>query len=270
MAKVSILITSFLRPHLLKWNLISLARQNIALDFETIVLNDGLPDETESLCHGYEEQLNLRYLFTGHRNLYGQIKYRVPGFALNIGAQNASGDIIIITCAEMFHLNDSINHLARAVLLNRKLLGTAVGMDDDGTFLEYITRNAGEYDFNAYLNNYWRLNTRLPFLMAINRNEFFAIRGYDEDFTGFAYDDNDLIGRLLNNGCRLCLTQALTIHLYHPRHDDDKEETEEYLFNKNLYQERQGQILRNLNREWGQMENALPIDEGEEDGNADL
>lgn len=169
----------------------------------------------------------------------------------------------------MFHLNDTINQLSRAVLLNRKFLGTAVGMDDDGSFLEYITRNNGEYDFNAYLNNYWRLNTRLPFLMAINRNEFFAIRGYDEDFTGFAYDDNDVIGRLLNNGCRLCLTQALTIHLYHPRHDDDKEETEEYLFNKNLYQERQGQILRNLNREWGQMENALAIGEGEEDGNAD-
>jgi glycosyltransferase involved in cell wall biosynthesis len=269
MPKVSILITAFLRPHLLKWNLVSLASQKIDLDFETIVLNDGLPDETESLCHEYKEQLNLKYLFTGCRNLDGNIKYRVPGFALNIGARYATGEIIIITCAEMFHLNDTINQLIRAVLLNRKLLGTAIGMDDDGTFLEYLIQHDGKYDFEAYLNKYWRLNTRLPFLMAINRQEFLAIRGYDEDFIGFAYDDNDLIGRLFNNDCRLCLTQALTIHLYHPRHDDDKEETEEYLYNKRLYQERQGQILRNLNREWGQLEYSAPVKEGEEDSHAD-
>ncbi|HBQ25383.1 MAG TPA: hypothetical protein DD791_03220 [Syntrophomonas sp.] len=259
MAKVSILITTFLRPHLLKWNLISLAKQNVGFDFETIVLNDGLPDETEELCRQYEEQLNLKYIFTGHRNLGGDIIYRVPGFVLNIGAKQASGDIFIIACAEMFHLNDTIERLATIVFLNQKLLGTATGMDDDGSFLNYLNNNNGQYDFKAYLNNYWRLNTRLPFLMAIHRDEFFQIGGYDEDFVGFAYDDNDFIDRLLNNGCCLCLTQALTIHLYHPRHDDDKEETPEYLFNKSLYQERKGIIFRNRNREWGQM----PVTKGE-------
>lgn len=91
MAKVSILITTFLRPHLLKWNLISLARQNIGFNFETIVLNDGLPDETEELCREYEEKLNLKYIFTGHRNLSGDMIYRVPGFALNIGAKQTGG-----------------------------------------------------------------------------------------------------------------------------------------------------------------------------------
>lgn len=254
MAKVSVLITTFLRPHLLKWNLISLARQNIAFDFETIILNDGLPDATEELCRKYEEQLNLKYIFTGQRNLEGDLIYRVPGFALNIGAKQASGEILIISCAEMFHLNHTIQPLANIVLLNRKLLGTAIGMDDDGSFLDYLNNNNGKYDFKAYLNNYWRLNTRLPFLMAIHRDEFFHIGGYDEDFTGFAYDDNDLIERLQNNGCHLCLTQALTIHLYHPRHDDDQEESPEYLFNKSLYEERKGIIVRNCNREWGQMQ----------------
>lgn len=260
MAKVSILITTFLRPHLLNWNLISLARQNIGFDFETIVLNDGLPDKTEELCREYKEQLNLKYVFTGHRNLGGDMIYRVPGFALNIGAKQASGEIFIISCAEMFHLNNTIKRLATIVWLNQKLLGTAIGMDDDGSFLDSLNNNNGEYNLTAYLNNYWRLNTRLPFLMAIHRDEFFRIGGYDEDFTGFAYDDNDFVNRLANNGCRLCLTQALTIHLYHPRHDDDKEQTPEYLFNKSLYEKRKGIIVRNQNREWGQM--PTPNDEG--------
>jgi glycosyltransferase involved in cell wall biosynthesis len=264
MAKVSILITAFLRPHLLKWNLISLTRQKFNFDLETIVLNDGLPDETEALCQEYEKQLNLKYVFTGQRNLKGEVIYRVPGFALNIGAKRASGEILIISCAEMFHLNHTINHLAIAVSLNRKHLSTAIGMDDDGSFLDYLNNHNGEFDFAAYLNNYPRLNTRLPFLMGIHRDEFFAINGYDEDFTGFAYDDNDLMDRLSENGCRLCLTQALTIHLYHPRHDDDKEQTPEYLFNQNLYRERQGRIIRNLNREWGQVDsNEEKLAEGE-------
>ena len=49
MLQVSILITAFMRPHILKWNLFSLSRQEIGLDFETIVLNDGIPDETGPL-----------------------------------------------------------------------------------------------------------------------------------------------------------------------------------------------------------------------------
>ncbi|MFX1236658.1 MAG: DUF4162 domain-containing protein, partial [Promethearchaeota archaeon] len=37
------------------------------------------------------------------------------------------------------------------------------------------------------------LNVQLPFLLAIDKVHFTAIRGYDEDFTGIAFDDNDLI-----------------------------------------------------------------------------
>lgn len=251
---VSILITSFQRPHLLMWNLHSLAGQKIPFPFETIVLNDGVPDETASLCRQFERTLNLKYVFTGQRNLNGLIKYRVPGFALNIGAQISRGDVLIISCAEMFHLNNTVEMLAAPVRLNHKLLATAIGMDDhDGSFLEYINRNKGHCDIRAYHQDYPRLNTALPFLMAISRSEFFAIGGYDEDFTGWAYDDNDLVDRLVAHGCRLCLTQALTIHLYHPRHDTGREQTPEYQFNRNLYLKGKDRMVRNTGKEWGRI-----------------
>ena len=51
MSLVSILITSYQRSHLLKWNLYSLLRQDIPFPFEVIVLNDGLPDDTENLTN---------------------------------------------------------------------------------------------------------------------------------------------------------------------------------------------------------------------------
>lgn len=254
MSKVSILISSFMRAHLLKWNLFSLARQEIGLNFETIVLNDGVPDETEALCREYQDRLNLKYVFTGQRNREEQLIYRVPAFALNIGARIASGDILIISCAEMFHINNTMSLLTAPLQYNTRLLTTAIGMDDDGSFLQYVSTHSGVYDLRAYHHRYPRLNTKIPFLMAIHRDELLAVGGYDEDFTGFAYDDNDFIDRLQDNGCSLCLTQAKTIHLYHARHDIGLEQSPEYLYNQRLYLSRKGQIVRNIGRDWGKIE----------------
>lgn len=252
MLEVSILITSFCRPHLLKWNLYSLARQNIPFSFETIVLNDGVPDLTAEICEQFANRLHLKYVFTGYRNSENSLIYRVPGFALNIGAKIARGQILIISCAEMFHINNTIEHLAAPVLMEPMFLATSIGMDDrDGSFLTEIEQNQGCCNLFNFYHNYPLLNTTLPFLMALSKKEFSSIGGYDEDFIGFAYDDNDLMDRLLTKGCQLCLTQAQTIHLYHERHDIGKEQTPEYQLNAKLYRDRRGKIFRNEARDWG-------------------
>lgn len=254
MIKASLLITSYLNSHLLKWNLASLARQQLPFSFETIVLNDGLPDESEHLCQQYENQLNIRYVFTGHRNQPGHMVYRVPGFALNIGARLARGQIIIISCAQMFHLNHTIPHLVYPLQYDAKLLTTSIGMDDDGSFLTQLEKSGGDFDWDSYFSIYPRLNTRLPFLMAINRQQFINIGGYDEDMIGFANDDEDLMERLLFNGCNIYLTQALTIHLFHNRHFKEHGDSPETRYNVHLYRSRKGRILRNQHREWGRLE----------------
>lgn len=208
----SIIISTFQRPHLLKWGLYSLSKQAMPPDFETIVLNDGIHDETEAICHKYKQKLNLRYVFTGHRNLNGKIKWRVPGFAINIGAKLSRGQILIISCAEMFHLNDCISHLSFPLLSNPKLIGMPIARDDqDSSFLNNLLATDGGVDFNAFYNNYPGLNTSLPFLTSISREEFFAIGGYDEDFIGIGYDDNDLMLRLIKSGCNYFQTAAETI-----------------------------------------------------------
>jgi len=249
---VSILITTFHRPHLLKWGLFSLAKQAMPVEFETIVLNDGIDDETESICRQYKEQLNIRYVFTGQRNLDGQIKWRVPGFAINIGARLSKGKVLIISCAEMFHLNDCIAHLTFPVLVNQKRLSIPIARDDqDASVLRKLETTDGKFDFVEFYNNYPHLNIRLPFLMAVSREEFFAIGGYDEDFIGIGYDDNDLVLRLQKNGCSYYQTPAATIHLFHERIWFAKEHDPETAYNRRLYYSRQNQIVRNQGREWG-------------------
>ena len=251
--KLSIIITTFQRHHLLKWNLSSLAKQKIPFNFETIVVNDAIEDETGEVCKKYQQELNLKYVFSGQRNLAGELKWRVPGFSINIGVKQSSGQVLIISCAEMFHLNNTIKKLALPVFKNPKVISIPAGWDDrDGSFLNQVNNSDGNFNINS-LNNYHILNTQLPFLMSVSRQEFFAIGGYDEDFTGVAFEDNDFVERLQLHGCSYLQTEAKTIHLYHPRFVYGKEEDPDFLYNKNLYLLRKGKILRNENREWGKL-----------------
>lgn len=252
---ISIIITTFQRPHLLKWGLYSLAKQAMPARFETIVLNDGIHDETEAICQKYQQKLNLKYIFTGQRNLDGNIKWRVPGFAINIGARLSRGKILIISCAEMFHLNDCVAQMSFPLLSNPKLLGIPIARDDNSSsFLKNLVATNGSFDYNDFYHNYPPLNTRLPFLTSVSREAFFAIGGYDEDFTGTGYDDDDLMLRLVNIGCTYFQTAAETIHLYHERIWYARENSPETIYNRNLFFARQNQIVRNINREWGKFD----------------
>jgi glycosyltransferase involved in cell wall biosynthesis len=249
---VSIVIATFQRANLLEWGLFSLANQNIPFSFETIVVNDGLPDATEDICRKYREKLHLKYVFSGSRN-YRALQWRVPGFAYNIGVRQSAGRVLILSCAEMFHIGDTIAQLTQAVLQDDRRLAIPVGKDDqEALFLSMLASAQGEYDpdlFDALPD----LNVTLPFLMALDSAHFTALRGYDEDFTGIAFDDLDIVARLLAYGCTFLQTGAQTVHLYHPRLRYQPGENLDWHYNHHLYLTRRDTIVRNLNREWGEL-----------------
>lgn len=260
--EVSIIITAFQRAHLLKWQLYSIAQQKIPFPFETIVINDGLPDGSQEVCIPYKERLNIKYIFSGQRNLNGVIKWRASGFPINIAARQAEGKVLIIACGEMFHLNETIRQLTEPVQETPKRIAIpcVVKNDQDGLFLDHLN-NHHQGIFNWRLlrlfNRCPNYDERLPYLMAISREQFFEIGGYDEDFTGIAHEDGDLVARLLMNGCEYDTTDAKTIHLYHPHFWEGKEYAPESLFDLNLYyyrNQRLKKILRNENWEWGRMQ----------------
>lgn len=253
---ISIIIPSFNRPQLLKWGLYSLGRQKIPYSFETIVLNDGTNDETEAVCAVYTRKLNLQYVFTGQRNLKGQIKRRVPGYAINIGARLARGTFLIICDAEMFHLNDTVDYLLHPLKDKPNCLGIPAARDDKtGYFLELVTKLNGQVFVNTCDRSFPLLNSRLPFLMSLSRNNFLAIGGYDEAFTGRGWEDNDLIARLNRYGCRHFQTKAQTIHLFHDRYNGDKSQFPEYIYNHSLFDKnnKEGRVVCNTDKAWGQI-----------------
>jgi len=266
MTFVSIIMPSFKRAELLRWGLFSIARQKIGFDYEIIVLNDGVEDDTEAVCKTFSKKLNIKYLFTGQRNKDG-VKPRVPGFAINIGVKQAKGDVVILTCPEVFHIQDNtLNLLIEAVQNNPLALAAPREVVDDfsGVFLEHVKFNFGDFDKAAFHNlflSYKNIinesltpfvsNRYMPYLMAMQKSHFMDIGGYDEDFIGIAADDNDIMDRLLANGCEYNFVKADVVHLYHgPKLPNIKDER--YLYNVKLWKDRKGVIQRNENRTWGE------------------
>lgn len=255
---VSIIITSFQRPHLLKWQLHSLRYQFMPPDTEVLVFNDGVEDETESICNQYRPFLNIRYFFTGKRNA-NEPKWRCPGFAINIGAKQATGSMMIISCAEMFVIDrDTVQKMYQTFRSNRNGLIEPYGKEDkQNRFLKFLqtVHKGDEWEQMNYINFYLRtqaqLNTKLPFFMGINREKFIEIGGYDEDFVGNSFDDDDIVSRLLQAGCYHKHISRKVIHLFHPRTLSDPDGR---ALNLTLYNERRGTIIRNVGREWGVLE----------------
>lgn len=260
--KLSILITSYQRPHLLKWGLYSL-QQQIPNDFEVIVLNDGIPDDTEFICEHFAKQMDIKYIFTGQRNVAG-FKWRVPGYAINIGAKRATGNLLMITCSEMYHNSRSnLAHLKDCVIGDPYSLGITKGKDDTGIILKGLEENLdwtvpGTTAVDpSTLTPLPPLNTKLPFAMVLHKDRFFEIGGYDEDFTGIAFDDDDFVNRLLSHGCSYSEVDGVVIHLYHPRGGKARQSEDyrkKWWHNKNLFESRRGIVVRNAGKEWGVME----------------
>lgn len=249
--KASILITSYKRPNLLYWGLHSIARQTCKYPFEVIVLNDGTEDETEEICKSFSDLMNIKYVFTGHRNIDGE-KWRVPGFAFNVGAKLSRGEILFLSCAEMFHMGNSIEEMISILESNNRSIVTCNGRDDlNKRFLDKVSSTNGnvtDSDFNMCGN----LQDQLPFFLCFYKNPFMEIGGYDEDFVGLAYDDNDIMDRLKKVIPGFIRSNSKCVHLWHERFGLSTNEIKTlYNLNKRLYETRINIIVRNSGKEWG-------------------
>lgn len=263
----SILIPCYLRPAYLWQQLATIHRQNLAgLHYEIVVLNDGLDDGTyEVAAHWKSAGLNVRYLFTGQRNASGAMKHRVPGFALNIGIQQSSADIIVLSCVEIYHLNDSVRTIVEACEADPIALGTAEYVfDDDGTLwnclgapIPAVIDRAMEKMVHAYeirreTADPFISNPYMTYFLAVRRELLLDIGGYDEDFTGTGVEDNDLVDRLSKYGCHYVLTKARVVHLFHQNvRNADIFSNPAYLHNLRLYRQRREIVVRNVGRQWG-------------------
>lgn len=74
--------------------------------------------------------------------------------------------------------------------------------------------------------------------LAVFRNDFIAINGFDESYTGWGFEDSDLVTRLFDYGVRRkeAFNRAVVFHLYHSMHDKAESASKNYqLFMKTMH-----------------------------------
>lgn len=246
---VSMVMSCFNRSHLLELSLESIARQQVNYGIEIVVVNDGFAnDNTKEVCQKFA-QLNIKYVFSGHRNVT-QLISRNPCVPNNIAVKQSSGDVIILTCPEMFHLNDAINRLVKPLESRQNVLSTPrVLYFDRNNLILPKWPSIDLADTQPHLHG-----NRYPFFMGMWKKEFMDIGGYDEDFANvFGAEDDDLMCRLKKKRMKYCYTESCVLHLWHEsckaycsEPEARRARAKEMFVNK-----RAGSIVRNQNRPWG-------------------
>ena len=249
--KASIIISTYNRKELLEIHLNCLQKQEMIKECEILVFNDGLDnDGTKELCESHP--LNIKYVFTGQRNLEDNMIWRVPGFVNNIGAKLAESDLLIFSCSEIYHLgNDTVKNIIEVE--NSMATPKSVLDDIDGKFLNSEMKEQDIINVRTNPVHPFVPNPLMPYFMGVPKKAFMDIGGYDEDFTGLGDDDNDLVSRLKNYGLQYKFINSEIVHLFHgvKRPANEILADERFIYNRKLWHDRKDIIIRNKDKDWG-------------------
>lgn len=234
----SIILTTFNRNALLARTLASIQRQQVP-DIEVIVVDDG------DLSHG-NPSAKLVCETYGARHAPCRRPpspyFRNPAYPNNVGIRAASGEVVILQNAECLHVDsDTIVELVAAVTSTNAVFARVIALNPDGSpFMEYCSpANPRPYFFCG----------------AIRREHFVRLRGFDEDFVGAGYDDDDLADRLGASGIEFQFLDRPVVH--HQWHAPAGAYADAPVMH-DLYQQKLAAMLRgelgvvrNLGRDWG-------------------
>ena len=256
--KISLILPTFLRASLLDLGLSSISKFKYAYPLEIVVVNDGIEDETEKVCDKYRKFFDIKYYFSGHRNIGNTPTFRVPGFAINIGVKRCTGDVIVLSCPEIYHLTNCLDKVGSLTLNGRYIIiPESMFFDNVGLVTSHLQKDQVTLPIDLFSSlssgALGSTAVKMPYLMGIQKAEFMAIGGYDEDFTGYAADDNDFVDRLVGFGLEYHRTDVRIIHLYHGKVSSPAGQPDNpaWVHNYNLYKSKKGTLIRNINREWG-------------------
>ncbi len=228
MYDVTVVIPVFNRVELLKRTLDGFFHHShIGLKQRFIVVDDGSTEDVKSVLH---TALPIEYI-----RLEREGCWKNPGRAMNVGLRLSDATVTIICHTGIIPATNVIEQVYHAVMRepSKAILGKV---------FEFAQETAG--------------SQRPYFLLGGMLTEHFQrVRGYDEDFTEYGFEDDWLAHCLSLEGIQFEHRPEIHgDHVYHPREYSGQEiERMQKLYSNKLVQLAQGRIttISNLNREWG-------------------
>jgi GT2 family glycosyltransferase len=205
-AKISIVMTAYKRAHLLEKTLESIKMQTRQPD-QIVVVEDGYDSgKTQDVCEkGRDQGLPVEYYSRKNRP---HVEYSNAAIPKNIAIRKATGDILLIQCAEVKYTSpNDISNMVKPVeeCGQVSMLATCQALDDQGGFQEWY---AGPQRCEGWF---------LDFCQCVRRDRVEAIRGFDEGYRGYGFEDDDFAFRLQKSGVKYrWALDVLVQHQWHP------------------------------------------------------
>jgi GT2 family glycosyltransferase len=238
--RASVVVTTYNRPDALQAVLKGLAAQTDR-DFEVLVADDGSRSETADLVNTLAREYPARLIHVWQEDA----GFRA-GAARNRACAQATGDYWIFLDGDCVPLPDFISEHKRLaqpgcfVAGNRILLSERFTHDALAQQLPLHARHRGHLfvdrlqgRINRWLpllhvtDGAWRLRSPVRWQgartcnLAVWRDDFVAVNGFDEAYAGWGHEDADLAVRLIRHGVRRKDGRFATavLHLWHQEND---------------------------------------------------
>jgi glycosyltransferase involved in cell wall biosynthesis len=243
-SSLSVVLTTYNRPDALRLALLALADQT-QLPNEVIVADDGSTQETQDLIAQLQTQLpySLKHVWQAD-NGFRAAKIR------NKAVLASQSDYLIFLDGDCVPFPDFITQHSQLAEENWFVSGHRILLSEQFTHTVLAESLSVHHDTPLqYLQHYFSRHTNRLFpLLRLNLNilrkahakrwqgvkscnlglwkkDFIAINGFDESFTGWGYEDSDLVIRLIRSHIlRKSGKYAIpVIHLWHTQNDRSQE-----------------------------------------------
>lgn len=239
--KISIIIQYYNRK-LLLYNTIDSISKSASFngDTELLVIDDASDSEHSiSDINQVYPNFNIKLITFTKEEKY----WSCPVIPINKGIASATGDVIIIQGAEIYHMGDILKDIENRVAPNNYLVYASYALPKGVTVHDNISKyhiacrvldDGGWYQHSIYNNR------KYNFCTAILRDDLLDMGGFDERYAyGTSYGDDDFILRVDRKGMNvITIDDPYTYHQYHPGmqgHPSDYTLYQHVLNNENNY-----------------------------------
>ncbi len=215
MPRLSVVLSTFEQPNALAFALLGYRRQSFR-DFELVVADDGSGEETRAVVEEFRRSSDFPILHVRQENR-GFRKARI----VNRGVLASGGRTLVLTDGDCIPHSRFVEVHAERCRRNTFCTGGHVMLPAE--YCLGLTREdvaGGAYEARIApadarrcrvmhwknVLGIWLGNLRKPKVygrnISVDRDLFYAVNGFDENFDGFGREDSDLRNRLRRSGAR--------------------------------------------------------------------
>jgi len=251
MFSTSLIVTTYNSPDRLNLCLQSILQQSVLPD-ELLIADDGSGPATKLLLDKFSHQIKIPFKHIWQDD----IGFRLSHVRNKAFAQSACDYIIQIDGDLILHQHFIKDHIAFAKP-GYFVSGARTNIDQDQTelllhqdkasVLKYFSKGL-QKRYNAFysiplqqVNSLMQtsphnLHYVLGCNMAFWKKDLLEVNGYNEAFSGWGKEDNDIAARLINSGKKLHFLKfgGIIFHLWHKENSNESFSENEKLFSESL------------------------------------